>query len=144
MFTDRTEAGRRLADRLSHLRAHPDVVVVGLPREAFEQVGADPQVLSAVRGAVAELESAGAKSVPVTLPHMGYAIAAYRSDRANHPTPPVPTLTAVDSVSQARVLDHPDETDALLALTETALGERCENLRRLYSQRRENGGESPR
>ncbi len=49
----------------------------------------------------------------------GYATAAYRSDRANHPTPPVPTSAAVDAVDQATVLDHPEETDALLALTET-------------------------
>lgn len=32
MFTDRTDAGRRLADRLAHLRDRDDVVVLGLPR----------------------------------------------------------------------------------------------------------------
>jgi len=32
MFADRADAGRRLAERLEHLRAHGDVVVVGLPR----------------------------------------------------------------------------------------------------------------
>ena len=52
MFTDRTEAGRRLADRLSHLREQPDVVVVGLPRggvpvaaEVAESLGAPLDVI---------------------------------------------------------------------------------------------------
>jgi predicted phosphoribosyltransferase/dienelactone hydrolase len=52
VFTDRTEAGRRLADRLSDLRAHPDVVVVGLPRggvpvaaEVAESLGAPLDVI---------------------------------------------------------------------------------------------------
>ena len=49
----------------------------------------------------------------------GYATAAYRSDRANHPTPPVPMLSAIDLPEAGVILDHPDETDALLALTET-------------------------
>lgn len=48
-----------------------------------------------------------------------YATAAYRSDRANHPTPSMPTLSAVDLPEPGPILDHPDETDALLALTET-------------------------
>jgi putative phosphoribosyl transferase len=32
MFVDRRDGGRRLAERLSHLRNDPDVLVVGLPR----------------------------------------------------------------------------------------------------------------
>ena len=52
-------------------------LVVGLPNEYFEADGADPAVLSAVREAVAELESAGAKLRPVSLPHTRYAVAAY-------------------------------------------------------------------
>ncbi|HSR44934.1 MAG TPA: hypothetical protein VLT15_06860 [Acidimicrobiia bacterium] len=48
-----------------------------------------------------------------------YATAAYRSDRANHPTPPVPPLASVALPPAVPALNHPDETDALLALTET-------------------------
>ncbi len=48
-----------------------------------------------------------------------YATAAYRTDRANHPTPPLPEMVAVDVGGAAERLHHPDETDALLALTET-------------------------
>ena len=48
-----------------------------------------------------------------------YATAAYRSDRANHPTPPSPDLRGVTLPTPTAILQHPDETDALLALTET-------------------------
>jgi len=50
---------------------------VGLPREYFVEEGADAEVLAAVRGAVAELEAAGARTVEVSLPHTRYGIAAY-------------------------------------------------------------------
>ncbi len=48
-----------------------------------------------------------------------YATAAYRSDRANHPTPESPRMVGVELPPPGAVVDHPDETDALLALTET-------------------------
>ncbi len=52
-------------------------LVVGLPREYFVEEGVDPAVLAAVRAAVAELESAGAKVREVSLPHTRHAIATY-------------------------------------------------------------------
>ncbi|MCA9510737.1 MAG: Asp-tRNA(Asn)/Glu-tRNA(Gln) amidotransferase subunit GatA [Myxococcota bacterium] len=52
-------------------------MVVGLPREYFEQEGADARVLERVREAVALLERAGAKTREVSLPHTRYGIAAY-------------------------------------------------------------------
>ena len=48
-----------------------------------------------------------------------YATAAYRSDRANHPTPEVPPLMSLELPPAAALVEHPDEIDALLALTET-------------------------
>lgn len=48
-----------------------------------------------------------------------YATAAYRPDRANHPTPPTPVLSRRELPPPGGVIEHPDETDALLALTET-------------------------
>jgi aspartyl-tRNA(Asn)/glutamyl-tRNA(Gln) amidotransferase subunit A len=52
-------------------------LVVGLPREYFVEEGVDPDVLSAVREGVAELERAGAKVREISLPHTSYAVATY-------------------------------------------------------------------
>ena len=50
---------------------------IGLPRECFEDDGADPQVLERVREVAAELERAGAKTCEVSLPHTPHAVPAY-------------------------------------------------------------------
>ena len=50
---------------------------VGVPREFFSSEGADPGTLERVRAAIAVLEEAGAKTVPVSLPTSQYGIAAY-------------------------------------------------------------------
>ena len=52
-------------------------LVLGVPREYFVEEGVDPDVLSRVREAVAELERAGAKTREVSLPHTRYAVATY-------------------------------------------------------------------
>jgi aspartyl-tRNA(Asn)/glutamyl-tRNA(Gln) amidotransferase subunit A len=49
---------------------------VGVPEEYF-QAGMDPEVEAAVRVAIEDLARAGAKLVPVSLPHTQYAIATY-------------------------------------------------------------------
>ena len=49
---------------------------VGVPKEYF-QAGMDAEVEAAVRAALDELARAGAKLVPVSLPHTQYAIATY-------------------------------------------------------------------
>jgi aspartyl-tRNA(Asn)/glutamyl-tRNA(Gln) amidotransferase subunit A len=49
---------------------------VGVPAEYF-QAGMDPEVEAAVRGAIDEIARAGAKLVPVSLPHTQYAVATY-------------------------------------------------------------------
>jgi aspartyl-tRNA(Asn)/glutamyl-tRNA(Gln) amidotransferase subunit A len=50
---------------------------VGVPREFFVAEGADAGTLTRVRAAIAVLEEAGAKTVPVSLPTSQYGIAAY-------------------------------------------------------------------
>ena len=49
---------------------------VGIPAEYF-QAGMDPEVEAAVRAAIDELGRAGAKVVPVSLPHTKYAVSVY-------------------------------------------------------------------
>jgi aspartyl-tRNA(Asn)/glutamyl-tRNA(Gln) amidotransferase subunit A len=51
-------------------------VRLGVPEEYF-QAGLDPEVEASVRAAIDELARAGAKIVPVSLPHTKYAIATY-------------------------------------------------------------------
>ncbi len=64
-------------DASAALRDDVSGTVLGLPREFFVEEGVDPEVLAAVREAVAELERAGAKTREVSLPHTRYAIATY-------------------------------------------------------------------
>ncbi len=49
---------------------------VGIPREYFIP-GIDPGVDTAVKKAIRDMEGLGARTVPVSLPHTDYAIAAY-------------------------------------------------------------------
>ncbi len=51
-------------------------VKLGVPQEYF-QAGMDPEVEASVRAAIDELARAGARIVPVSLPHTKYAIATY-------------------------------------------------------------------
>jgi aspartyl-tRNA(Asn)/glutamyl-tRNA(Gln) amidotransferase subunit A len=52
-------------------------LVVGIPREYFVEPGVAPEVASAVRTAITELEAAGAKTREVSLPTSEFAVAAY-------------------------------------------------------------------
>jgi aspartyl-tRNA(Asn)/glutamyl-tRNA(Gln) amidotransferase subunit A len=63
------QAARAGREGLSGLR-------LGMPTEYF-QPGMDPEIEAGVRAAIDELGRAGAKIVPVSLPHTKYAIATY-------------------------------------------------------------------
>jgi len=52
-------------------------LTIGLPEEYFVESGVEPGVLARVRDAIAVLEKAGARFVPVTLPHTAHTIATY-------------------------------------------------------------------
>ena len=49
---------------------------IGLPAEYFAE-GLDPEVKASVEAAIAQLESLGAETVPLSLPHTEYAVAIY-------------------------------------------------------------------
>ncbi|MBK7949369.1 MAG: Asp-tRNA(Asn)/Glu-tRNA(Gln) amidotransferase subunit GatA [Deltaproteobacteria bacterium] len=52
-------------------------MTIGLPKEYFVEQGVSPGVLARVREAIAVLDKAGAKIVPVSLPHTTHTIATY-------------------------------------------------------------------
>ncbi len=49
---------------------------IGVPKEYFAE-GLDPEVRAAVETAIARLEAAGCKAVPISLPHTRYAVPTY-------------------------------------------------------------------
>ena len=49
---------------------------IGIPKEYFAE-GLDPEVRAAVETAIAKLEAAGCKAVPISLPHTRYAVPTY-------------------------------------------------------------------
>jgi aspartyl-tRNA(Asn)/glutamyl-tRNA(Gln) amidotransferase subunit A len=74
---DSTSVDRPVPDYAAALSAGVKGLRIGLPAEYAEADGLDPEVREAVDGAVRTLESLGAETVPVSLPHTQYAVAAY-------------------------------------------------------------------
>lgn len=74
---DSTSIPEPVPDYAAALGRDVEGLRIGLPKECFEEEGADPAVLERVRAGVAELEAAGAKIVEVSLPHTRYGVAAY-------------------------------------------------------------------
>src|ERR1700676_1198440 len=82
----RTLAGKDPRDSTCSARAVPDYeraltgdvkgLRIGVPREYFVE-GMQPEVEKAVRAALKTYESLGASTVEISMPHTGYAIAAY-------------------------------------------------------------------
>jgi aspartyl-tRNA(Asn)/glutamyl-tRNA(Gln) amidotransferase subunit A len=72
---DRTSSRRPVPDYTRALRVPVRGLRLGIPRNFFfEHV--DPEILSAVRAAIQALERLGARSVPVSLPHLEHCAAA--------------------------------------------------------------------
>jgi aspartyl-tRNA(Asn)/glutamyl-tRNA(Gln) amidotransferase subunit A len=82
----RTIAGKDVRDSTCSARPVPDYeraltgdvkgLRIGVPREYFVE-GMQPEVEQSVRSALKNYESLGASTVEISLPHTGYAIAAY-------------------------------------------------------------------
>ncbi|GMU24666.1 MAG: glutamyl-tRNA(Gln) amidotransferase subunit A [Phycisphaerae bacterium] len=73
---DSTSVDRPVPDYLGRLDLRLDDVKIGYAEEYFGE-GLDPEVRQAVEAGINVYRAAGAKVVPVHLPHMKYAIAAY-------------------------------------------------------------------
>jgi aspartyl-tRNA(Asn)/glutamyl-tRNA(Gln) amidotransferase subunit A len=74
---DSTSAPRPVPDFIAALEADIKGLRIGVPQACFESAGLDDQVAAAVRGAIQTLESLGARTVPIALPHTEYGVAAY-------------------------------------------------------------------
>src|SRR5271170_7580082 len=82
----RTLAGKDVRDSTCSARPVPDYeraltgdvkgLRIGVPREFFVE-GMQPEVERSVRAALKNFESRGASTVEISLPHTGYAVAAY-------------------------------------------------------------------
>ncbi len=73
---DSTCSARPVPDYERALTGEVRGLEIGVPREYFVE-GMEPEVEAAVRGAIKQYESMGAKIVDISLPHTGYAVAAY-------------------------------------------------------------------
>ena len=73
---DSTSADRPVPPHRDALGAGVEALRIGLPEEYFGP-GIDPAVEAAVREAAVRLEAAGARLVPVSLPHTRYALSTY-------------------------------------------------------------------
>src|SRR5580692_9480929 len=73
---DSTCAARPVPDYERALTGVVKGLRVGVPREYFVE-GMQPEVEKAVRAALKHYESLGASTVEISMPHTGYAIAAY-------------------------------------------------------------------
>ena len=73
---DSTSANLPVPDFTSALGREIKGTRIGVPKEYFIE-GIDREVLEAVQGSIKKLESLGAIPVEISLPHTGYAVAAY-------------------------------------------------------------------
>src|SRR5262249_8990816 len=73
---DSTQRPDRVPDYTKNLGRDLKGMRLGLPKEYMIE-GIDPQVKSAVDGAIKQLQSLGAEIVDVSLPHTDYGIAVY-------------------------------------------------------------------
>ncbi len=73
---DSTSVDEPVPDYVAGLDRPVDGLRIGLAREYFG-AGLDPEVRAAVEAAIAEFQAAGAEIVPVSLPHVKYAVACY-------------------------------------------------------------------
>jgi len=73
---DSTSAEVPVPDYVAEIEKPVQGLKIGIPKEYFAE-GLDPEVRATVETAIAKLEEAGCKSVPISLPHTPYAVPTY-------------------------------------------------------------------
>jgi aspartyl-tRNA(Asn)/glutamyl-tRNA(Gln) amidotransferase subunit A len=73
---DSTSAEVPVPDYVAEIEKPVHGLRIGIPKEYFAE-GLDPEVRAAVETAIAKLEEAGCKAVPISLPHTPYAVPTY-------------------------------------------------------------------
>jgi len=73
---DSTSAEVPVPDYVAEIEKPVRGLKIGIPKEYFAE-GLDPEVRAAVETAIAKLEEAGCKAVPISLPHTPYAVPTY-------------------------------------------------------------------
>src|SRR5258707_4376164 len=73
---DSTSADVPVPDYVAEIEKPVHGLRIGIPKEYFAE-GLDPEVRAAVETAIAKLEEAGCKAVPISLPHTPYAVPTY-------------------------------------------------------------------
>jgi len=74
---DSTSVPRETPDYTASCVEGIEGLTIGIPREYHTSEGIDPDVAAAVKAAMANLESLGARMVEVSLPHTPHAVAVY-------------------------------------------------------------------
>jgi aspartyl-tRNA(Asn)/glutamyl-tRNA(Gln) amidotransferase subunit A len=75
--SDSTSVPEAVPDYTSFLENGLKGMTVGIPKEYTATQGLDPDVFTAVKGAVKIIEDLGAKSIEISLPHAEYVVAVY-------------------------------------------------------------------
>jgi aspartyl-tRNA(Asn)/glutamyl-tRNA(Gln) amidotransferase subunit A len=73
---DSTSADVPVPDYVAEIEKPVHGLRIGIPKEYFAE-GLDPEVRATVETAIAKLEEAGCKAVPILLPHTPYAVPTY-------------------------------------------------------------------
>jgi aspartyl-tRNA(Asn)/glutamyl-tRNA(Gln) amidotransferase subunit A len=74
---DSTSVPKEVPDYTAACEKGLSRITIGIPKEYHTVAGLDSSVAEAVKKAVQRIEELGAKTIPVSLPHTAYAVAAY-------------------------------------------------------------------
>ena len=106
---DSTSVDAPVPDYAGSLDRPPEALRIGIAEEYFAE-GLDSEVERCVRAAIDEMKSAGARLVPVRLPHLNYAISCYYLIATAEASS---NLARFDGVHYGRRADRPSDVNDL-------------------------------